>query len=377
MQAHLESVMKKTFVIILFLSMLGMALGSCNGQPAAAGNEPAARVEKIPLSVFAAGSLIIPFEQMEQAFEEQYPNIDVQAEYHGSIQVIRHATELHEPIDVVVTADASLIPMLMYASTVPETGQPYADWYIRFASNRLALAYSADSIYADEINAENWTEIIARPDVKIGIADPRFDASGYRALMAFALSEIADENYGLFGPMFDGQFSFPVTIFRGDALTTVTVPEVLETKRDSHVVLRGASVQLIALLESGDLDYAFEYESVIQQHNLKMLSLPAEANLGEQTLADFYQQVQVDLDFQRFATVQPQFRGEQIGYGVTIPAGASHPDEAAQFIAFLLSPAGRSVMEENHHPMFETYFADRYENVPPLLQSSTDIEEQP
>jgi molybdate/tungstate transport system substrate-binding protein len=270
---------------------------------------------------------------------------------------------------VVVTADASLIPMLMYASKVPE--QPYADWYIRFASNRLALAYNAESKYADEINADNWTEVIARPDVKIGIADPRFDASGYRALMAFALSEMANEDYGLFAPMFDGQFSFPVTIFRGDELTTITVPEILETKTDSHIVLRGASVQLIALLESGDLDYAFEYESVIQQHHLSMLSLPAEVNLGEQEFETFYNQVQVKLDFQRFATVKPQFRGERIGYGVTIPASALHPSEAAQFIAFLLSPDGRSVMEGDHHPMFETFSADGYESLPLDLQSLT------
>lgn len=339
--------------------MLGLGLGSCNGQ------------QKTPLVVFAAGSLIIPFDHIEKAFEEKYPNIDMQSEYHGSIQVMRHATELHEPIDVVVTADESLIPMLMYATKMPETDQPYADWYIRFASNHLALAYAPESKYADEINAENWAEIISHPDVKIGIADPRFDASGYRALMAFALSEIANKNYGLFGPMFDGQFTFPVTIFRGDELTTVTVPEILETKPGAHIVLRGASVQLIALLETGDLDYAFEYESVIQQHGLKMMSLPVEVNLGEEEYAELYSQVQVNLDFQRFATVKPQFRGERIGYGVTIPASAEHPDEAAQFIAFLLSPEGRSLMEADHHPMFETFIADGYENLPPGLQAVT------
>ena len=148
----------------------------------------------------------------------------MQAEYHGSIQVIRHATELHEPIDVVVTADASLIPMLMYASNVPETSShtPIGISVLRAITLRWRIAQ--ESKYADEINARNWAEMIARPDVKIGIADPRFDASGYRALMAFALTEMADENYGLFGPMFDGQFSFPVTIFRGDELTTITVP---------------------------------------------------------------------------------------------------------------------------------------------------------
>jgi spermidine/putrescine-binding protein len=85
----------------------------------------------------------------------------------------------------------------------------------------------------------------------------------------------------------------------------------------------------------------------------------------------------VNLDFQRFVSVKPQFRGEQIGYGITIPASALHSSEAAQFIAFLLSPEGRSIMEENHHPMFETYIADRYENLPTVLQLSTVSAGQP
>lgn len=363
--------MRKPLAIILILSLLGLGLGSCNGQQSDAENQPAPAADRTPLVVFAAGSLIIPFDHIEKTFEAKYPNIDVQAEYHGSIQVIRHATELHKPIDVVATADAALIPMLMYATNVPDTDQPYADWYIRFASNHLALAYNPESKYADEINAQNWAEVISRPDVKIGIADPRFDASGYRALMAFALAEIANENYALFAPMFDKQFTFPVTIFRGDELTTITVPEILETKPESHIVIRGASIQLIALLESGDLDYAFEYESVIQQHGLKMVSLPAEVNLGEDANGKLYSQVQVDLDFQRFATVKPQFRGERIGYGVTIPASAEHPGEAAQFIAFLLSLEGRAIMEADHHPMFETFIADGYENLPSVLQVVT------
>ncbi len=96
---------------------------------------------RTPLVVYAAGSLIIPFGDLEKAFESKYPDIDVQAQYHGSIQVIRQVTDLHIPIDVVATADASLVPMLMYATNDPDTGLPYANWYIRFASNRLALAY--------------------------------------------------------------------------------------------------------------------------------------------------------------------------------------------------------------------------------------------
>jgi molybdate/tungstate transport system substrate-binding protein len=169
--------------------------------------------------------------------------------------------------------------------------------------------------------------------------------------------------------MFDGQFTYPITIFRDDDLTSITVPEILETKSDSHIVLRGASIQLIALLESGDLDYAFEYKSVIQQHGLKLLSLPTEVNLGDAASADFYRQVQVNLDFQRFASLKPQFRGERIGYGITIPSNAPHADEAALFIAFLLSPEGRALMEADHHPLFETFIADGLPNLPAALQA--------
>ncbi len=351
----------RTFLITVALAL---GLSACNGTPPSGGG-----TEKTPLVVFAAGSLIQPFDELEKAFEAKYPDIDVLPEYHGSIQVIRHATELHEPIDVVATADAALIPMLMYDVNDPDTGLPFADWHIRYASNHLALAYNKDSKYADEINADNWVEVLSRPDVKTGIPDPRFDAAGYRGLMAVALDEERTKSYGMFESFVDGQFTFEPTIFRDDDLTTITVPEILETSSGAHLVLRGASIQLIALLELGDLDYAFEYESVIDQHGLGLLRLPDEVNLGEEAFEDLYNRVQVNLDFQRFASVKPEFRGERIGYGITIPSSAPHPDEAALFIAFLLSPEGRAIMEANHHPMFEAPLGDGYDNIPPELQS--------
>jgi molybdate/tungstate transport system substrate-binding protein len=364
--------MKPNFLKLLAVTTL--MLGACSS------NAPTEAVvpnsEKILLKVFAAGSLIIPFADLEEAFESRYPNIDVQAEYHGSIQVIRHATELHEEIDVVATADASLIPMLMYINN-PETGSPYAGWYIRFATNQMALAYSPSSKYADEITVDNWPEILARPDVKVGFSDPRFDALGYRALMAYILEEkLAGQNI-YFNSMFKDQFTNPVTVFRDEGLATVTVPEILETRSGSHIVLRGASIQLVALLESGDIDYAFEYESVIRQHNLPMLRLPDAVNLGADGYEDVYNKVVVELDFQRFASVKPVFSGERIGYGITIPANAPHPEEAALFIAFLLGPEGRTVMEANYHPMFDPAIADRYENLPVPLQPLTIPMENP
>jgi molybdate/tungstate transport system substrate-binding protein len=324
---------------------------------------------KTPLVVFAAGSLINPFNELEKAFEAANPQIDVLPEYHGSIQVIRHATELNEAIDVVATADYALIPPLMYQVNVPETGKSYASWYLRFATNRLGLAYTARSRYADEINDRNWVNILARQDVRVGIADPRFDASGYRALMVVKLAEILYNNPNLFGNLFSGQFRYPVKAAEDGEGWLVHVPEIMETRKDAHVVLRGASIMLLALLESGDLDYAFEYESVIQQHGLKLVALPPELNLGDPAQNPFYGQVSVKMDFKRFASVNPEFRGEQIGYGITIPSNAPHPKEAEKFIAFLFSPEGRKIMQDQYHPLYDPPLADGYDNLPAGLKS--------
>jgi molybdate/tungstate transport system substrate-binding protein len=348
-------------IFLVALICLATLANGCAGTPTV-------YTSKTPLVVFAAGSLIIPFGHLEKAFESKYPDIDLQAQYHGSIQVMRHATDLHERIDVVATADASLIPMLMYVTNDPDTGLPYADWYIQFASNHMALAFRAGSKYASQINTENWVEILTRPDVKVGLADPRFDAVGYRALMVFALARDFYQQPTIFTDMFKGQFSFPLGIFSENDLTTVTVPEVMETKISSHIVLRGASMELIALLESGDLDYAFEYESVIRQHGLNMVGLPDALNLGEAADQQTYSNVQVNEDSQRFASVKPVFRGERIGYGITIPSNAPHPETAALFIRFLLSPEGRASMLADSHPMFDPAIAYNYTNIPVGLQ---------
>jgi molybdate/tungstate transport system substrate-binding protein len=339
--------------------------------------EPTAPKEKIPLRVFCAGSLIVPFNELENAFEAAHPDVDVLTECHGSIQVIRHVTELHETIDVVATADYALIPLLMYKTIDQQTGKPYADWYIRFATNQMTLAYSSFSQYATQINADNWYDILTKPGLRIGLADPRFDAAGYRALMVLRLAENAYNRTGILKSLLEGQFRLPITTFEEDNYTEISVPEILEPKQGAKIVLRGASIQLIALLQSGDLDYAFEYESVTRQHKLQWITLPDAINLGFASYNPEYNQVQVKMDFQRFASVKPVFKGEQIGYGIVIPSNAPHPDLAAEFIAFLLGPDGRTIMEANFQPLLEQPTCDQLSRVPQTLQSLCKASEQP
>ena len=352
--------MKLNLIPALALMLTLLATGSsCATQPA----------EKVPVRVLLAGSLMIPFDDLEKAYEAEKLDVDLQMEAHGSIQVIRHVAEIHELADLVVTADDALIPMLMYSPKVPETGKPYADWYIKFATNHLGLAYSPKSKYGNEINAENWYKIIARSDVKVGFADPRFDASGYRALMSLQLAKAAYGKPTILEDVIMGQFKTPITLQQENGRAVIHVPEIVDTKSDSNIVIRGASIQLIALLESGDLDYAFEYESVIQQHKLELVKLPDSVNLGSAQYARQYEQVQVRLDFQRFASVKPEFNGQVIGYGVTIPSNAPHPKQAEELVAFLLGPKGRAVMAANHHPLITPPQTDHYDALPQGLKS--------
>ena len=313
-------------------------LGGCGGQTR-------------QVRLIYAGSLIVPFDKLATAFEAAHPGVTVTTESHGSIQVLRHVTELGERFDLAVTADEQLIAPLMYDRNDPHTGKPYADWYCSFATNRVVLAISPKSPLADQLASPDWYRRITRTDVRFGLADPRFDAAGYRALMVLQLAERAYHDPFLFEDMVMGKFTSPITVDRIGGVDVVRVPEILETTGGSNVVLRGASIQLVALLESGDLDCAFEYESVARQHGLRYVQLPASIDLGEPAQRASYRTVEVKLESQRFASVRPVFRGDLIRYAFTIPANAPDPGLAAEFATFLLGPQGRRILQQEHQPV--------------------------
>ncbi len=315
------------------------------------------------IKVLCAGSLIVPFERLAQQFEAAHVGFEVTVEGHGSIQVIREVTELHREADVMVVADQSLLPMLMYGDSVLGGEDGYANWYIRFATNRLGLACTRQSRYAAETTRANWYQVLSRPGVKLGISDPRIDSCGYRAFMACRLAEEYYSDNTIFEKVM-GDFSPPVVIREVGDTCTVSVPQVLDPEK---VTVRGYSVQLIGLLEAGELDYSFEYESVARQHGLEFVELPPEIDLSSRNFTQRYEQVVVKMDFQRFASITPEFRGEPIQYALTIPGNAPHPDAAVDFVQFLLGSEGQSVFAEAYQPTLLPPEADNLANVPARL----------
>lgn len=290
---------------------------------------------RIPLKVVAAGSLIIPFSEIELRYEAVHPDIDVQVEGHGSIQAIRQVTDLYRTFDVVAVADESLIPDLMYRPS-KETGKNFTEWYVPFARNEMVIAYTGKSQYHGEINGTNWPEILARPDVRVGFSNPMLDAAGYRTLM---VGMLATDYYGdrdIFQRIIGDHFDPPLPVEISNSAYTVRLPEVLHPS-DPHIAIRDGSIFLMSLLAAGGLDYAFEYRSVTEAQNFSYVALPPEINLASPEYADEYGKAHVILGFQRFSSIGQERSGRPIVYAMTVPTDAAHPDEAHRFIQFVLA----------------------------------------
>jgi len=323
---------------------------------------------KNTITIVCADSLLYPLEKVQSAFQSSYPNVNVELDGHGSIQVIRQVLPpVDMGADVLMVADYSLIPLMMYNATVPGTNESYADYYVRFAGDSIVLAYTNQSKYADEINSSNWYSILMRPDVKFGLPNPEIDSLGYRALMTIQLAEAYYGNNTIFMKLVTDNFNPSIDSIPTGSNYTIYVPDVQVPSGD-NLVLRDSGVLLIPLLQTDSIDYCFLYQSNAQQYGLNYVTLPDEINLGSQQYEGNYEQVSVTFEEQRFATVNIDRTGEPIFFGLTIPANAPHPELAAEFVKFILGQEGSKVFQSCWQPVFDPAFTDNLTAVPSLLQ---------
>jgi molybdate/tungstate transport system substrate-binding protein len=313
------------FLIALLCSTAGCSAG---------GQQP-----KTILKVVPAGSLLQPFDEVEKAFEAQHPDVDVQIEGHGSIQAIRQVTDLHRQVDVVAVADASLIPDLMFR-TDPSTGTNFTDAYTPFARNAMVITYTNRSRYSDRITRDNWYEVLSRPDVRVGFSNPMLDAAGYRTIMVSQLAAGYYHNQTIFPVIIGNHFSPHLTVNNSAGLQIIVLPEIMRPS-DSKLVIRDGSIYVLSLLETGGIDYAFEYRSVAQGHDLHWVDLPADIDLSSPDHAAAYSNVTVSLGFQRFSAIGKDRTGQPIVYAITVPHSAPHPELAREFSAMVISMAQR------------------------------------
>ena len=304
--------MNKRIFLTLTLALALLAGCSAKPVPTPTAAPPPSLAGK--LIIFHAGSLTVPIKALAEAFQAKYPSVTFDTEASGSNAAARKITELGREADLMMSADYTVIDKLL----IPD----FADWNIQFARNTMVIAYTDRSQYADQINADNWYEILTRDGVLYGLSDPDADPCGYRTLMVWQLAERHYKERGL-----------------NATLEQHCPPENVRPK----------SVELIALLESGDMDYAFQYSSVCVQHGMKFVELPDQINLSQVEHADFYEQAKVEIAGREPGTTMT-IMGKPIVYGVTIPRNARSAELALDFVAFLIGPEGQAIMERQGQP---------------------------
>ncbi|WP_148278110.1 tungstate ABC transporter substrate-binding protein WtpA [Desulfobacula toluolica] len=269
------------------------------------------------LTIFHAGSLTVPFAKIEKAFEAKYPGVDVQREAGGSTKMARLISEVGKTADIMASADYTVIDN----NLIPK----FADWNVRFATNQLVLCYTDQSRYSNQINDKNWYEILQKKDVVWGHSDQNIDPCGYRSIMVLQLAEKFYNIDGLYQKLIDNR---------------------------PQKNIRPKSVELVNLLKTGNMDYAWEYMSVAIQHELKFVTLNDHINLGNYKYDDFYKQAQVKVTGKKPNTWITK-KGKSCTYGITLIKDAPNPEAAKAFLSFLLSSEhGLKTLKEMGQPPF-------------------------
>jgi molybdate/tungstate transport system substrate-binding protein len=284
--------------------------------------------EPTVLTIFAAGTLAVPFKEVSALFEKQNPNVTVHAQFGGSVMMAKKITDLHQDADLLAVADYNVIPKYMFGQP------PLAAWYAGFARNAITFVYTDKSKYAGEINAQNWYKVLARKGVEIGRSNPDTDPSGYQTVQMLSLAEK----------------------FYGDAglEQRVLANAPLGNMRDTEI-------SLISALQLGQIDYLAIYRSDALQHHLKFIDLPAKIDLSDPAQTAYYQQGIVH-------TKNGDLAGKPIVYAVTMVNGSTNAGMAEKYVALLLGPQGQAVMKNNGFGEFNPAFAVHVEAMPAGLK---------
>jgi len=251
--------------------------------------------------IFHAGSLSPLIQEAFHRFRQNHPGVVLQSEASGSLDAIRKITELNKPSDLVAVADYRLIERI---SQIPR--------YHIFLGNELVLATAKKEFLQgppdNKVWEEHWSEMISSGEYTYGISDPDRDPAGYYAHLAWKLAEIHYDRPGLYQRFLD---SF------------------------DERWLRPKSSELVALLQSNALDFAFLYKSTALQNNLEFLTLPAEVSLAEDAYRDLYSRVSLQVTAEQPGSTI-EITGTPIRYGIA----QTNPDNpwAGRLLDFFLSP---------------------------------------
>ncbi len=333
-------------LFITFLPVLGLGgrppggapLGDASAWAAAA---PEGRGNGGVVSVLYAGSLVNLMEKDLGPAFSRATGYTYQGEGKGSVALANMIKDRLRRPDIFLSADPKVNELLMG----PENGN-LVRWYATIFRNEMVLAYNPRSRFAGQFEQARagqlpLFQVLGRSGLRLGRTDPRLDPKGYRTLFLFTLAERYYHQPGLTRKIL------------GDPENAAQIyPEE----------------ELVARLETGQLDAGIFYRNEAAEHRLPYIPFPLEINLSDPAL---------DAEYRMATYVGPKgktYRGGAVIYTITIPETSRQPEGAVAFIRFLLSPEGRRILMEHGFPLVRPVASGDKEAVPAGLRTALEGE---
>jgi molybdate/tungstate transport system substrate-binding protein len=210
--------------------------------------------------------------------------------------------------DVFISANPKVNSALMGA-----TNGGWVTWYVSFAESPLVIGYNAQSKFAGDFKTKPWYEVLQEQGIRIGRTDPKLDPKGALTLDLMKKAE---------------------TAYKMPDLSQ----HVLGAPDNPAQVLPEET--LVGRLQSGELDAGFFYSTETSDAHIPMVPLPPEVAL-------------------------------KAVYTVTILNNPPNPDGASEFVSFLLSGEGQSLLTEHGLTLQKPALSGAADAVPPNVRALT------
>ena len=201
----------------------------------------------------------------------------------------------------------------------------FTKWYVQYATTSIVLAYNPAGKYAGQFKAiadgrepvRDLFSILRRPGFRLGRTDPNLDPQGRAFIYMLQLAQM--------------KYHLPndtVTKILGGALASPKSTQIFE------------EAALDSRLQAGQVDAASAYLSQAKQLHLHYISLPPDINLGDASFADNYAKASITITD---SSGKDTKTGSPLTLVITTISGAKDAAAGNAFVAYVLSPAGRSL----------------------------------
>lgn len=265
------------------------------------------------VSVLYAGSLVTIMEHDIQPAFDKSTGYTLQGEGKGSAALATEITSHLRTPDIFISASPAVDKSLMGAAN-----GNYVSWYVNMARTELVIGYNAKSRFATDFQAaasgsKPWYQVLEESGVRLGRTDPELDPKGISTIEMFKLAEQYYHRPGLEQKLL-GADENPNQIF----------PEE----------------ELVARLTAGQLDAGIFYLNEAKAANIPYITLPAQVNLGDPSLATSYATVTWTNPKTKAVS-----KGAPILYTITIPSTAKNMTGAIAFVQFMLTSPGQTILQ--------------------------------